>query len=339
MSFASPIFLWGLVSLIPLVAIYFLKVRPTQKPTTAYFLWEQVFQEKRSSSLFQRLRDLFSMLLMLLAFAAVVMALTRPTFSSDQQRDLILLIDNSVSMNAKTGVSDRLEQAKQVAREIVQGLNGTQRCSVASVSTETRFFSNLTDNPRELLDAIDAIEPTYLPSETGALESFRPTLSMGKLDLSSTEDDSGPDDSDLLPRVILISDGCLRGEVPESIELIKIDQGDSGNVGIVACDLQRLTSGDNSASLFVQLASAYPEPVAGEILVYQGTEKNLVKLLPVEINPGVNLPDILEIDQAEPGQWTVEIELANGPDALDDDDQAFLALPDTKTPHSDWSWE
>ena len=94
MSFASPVFFWALLSLIPLAAIYLLKVRPVRKPTTAWFLWEDIFQEKKATSLFQRFRDLFSLLLMAAAFIAVVFAMTRPNFSGDRQQDLILLVDN-----------------------------------------------------------------------------------------------------------------------------------------------------------------------------------------------------------------------------------------------------
>ena len=66
MTFLQPAMLWSLLVLLPLAAIYFLKVRPRRKPTTAFFLWEKIFQEKRASSLFQRLRDAWSLLLMLL---------------------------------------------------------------------------------------------------------------------------------------------------------------------------------------------------------------------------------------------------------------------------------
>ncbi len=61
MNFTSPAFLWMLAGLAPLAAAYFLKVRPRRFPVNALFLWEKIFQEKKASSLFQRLRDLFSL--------------------------------------------------------------------------------------------------------------------------------------------------------------------------------------------------------------------------------------------------------------------------------------
>ena len=58
MTFLAPAFLWSFLALIPLAAIYFLKVRPRKKSTTAYFLWEKIFSQKKATSLFNRLRDL-----------------------------------------------------------------------------------------------------------------------------------------------------------------------------------------------------------------------------------------------------------------------------------------
>ena len=76
MKFLAPLFFWSFLSFLPLVAIYFLKVRPRRREATAYFLWNRVFTEKKSTSLFQRLRDLLSLLLLswlLLAQPATVL--------------------------------------------------------------------------------------------------------------------------------------------------------------------------------------------------------------------------------------------------------------------------
>ncbi|MEM1442773.1 MAG: BatA domain-containing protein [Verrucomicrobiota bacterium] len=101
MTFLSPAFLWTLLALLPLGAVYFLKVRPRRKTTTAYFLWEKIFSEKKASSLFNRLRDLLSLLIMALAFGAIAFALARPEFSADERKDLLILIDESASMSAQ----------------------------------------------------------------------------------------------------------------------------------------------------------------------------------------------------------------------------------------------
>ena len=103
MKFLAPLSFWSFLSLIPLVAVYFLKVGPRRKETTAYFLWSRVFTEKKASSLFNRLRDLLSLILLALVFGSVCLAMTRPEFQDDERKVLLLLIDNSASMSAGEG--------------------------------------------------------------------------------------------------------------------------------------------------------------------------------------------------------------------------------------------
>ncbi|MEL7498168.1 MAG: BatA and WFA domain-containing protein [Planctomycetota bacterium] len=334
MNFASPIFFWAFLSLVPLLAIYLLKVQPRRKPTTAYFLWENIFQENKATSLFQRLRDLFSLLLMFLAFAAIVFALTRPDFSGDQQKDLVLVVDVSASMNATDRLSTRLASAKTVARQIVRALNGNQRCSIAVVANESSYLSHLTDNPKELLDAIERIEPTELTSRIEAIQEFSRTMdeSSPLTELSGDESSDSQDSRDDAAlesndefRIILISDGGVGGAIPDDVELIKVGEGGGGNVGLVAADLQRLPSGDNRAGLFFQVHSTFAEAVQAELVVSHETEDNISRLLPLEIQPGKNPADVIEIPGAEDGNWFVRLEMKSE-DALSSDDVAYLAL-------------
>ena len=337
MSFANPVFFWGLISLIPLIAIYFLKVRPTRKPATAWFLWEKIFQERRASALFKRFRDVFSLLLLAVVFAAVVTATTRPFWKGDDRMDLVLLIDNSASMNAKDGGQTRLDWAKRVAGDIVRDLNGTQRCSIATVAQNVFFQSNVSDNPKELQDAIDRIEPSSMPLALAALGPFAnrdnaPTADVGapRSDPSGT-DPSVPvaingtsDNPGKTHRVILISDGCLGGPLPEAIELMKVGQSQRQNVGLVACDLQRLPTSNGRVGVFFQIASTFDQPLHLDLSVCHETPDHLVKLIPLTIQPGVNRAEVFQIDNAAEGRWLIQLDIA---DSLADDNTAFVVLP------------
>ena len=86
MSFLAPAFLWGLAALAPLAAIYFLKVRPRRKPTNAYFLWQRILNQKQTSALFRRLRDVLSLLLLAIATVAIVLAMARPRVEQSDER-------------------------------------------------------------------------------------------------------------------------------------------------------------------------------------------------------------------------------------------------------------
>ena len=343
-------FLWAFLALIPLAAIYLLKVRPVRKPTTAWFLWEDIFQENKATSLFQRFRDLFSLLLMLAAFSAIVLALARPSFSSDTKSDLILLIDNSASMNAADSGSVRLDQAIKTANEIVVALNGNQRCSVATVSDRADFLSNLTDNPNELLAAIEKVKPTALSSRSEVLRQFQNQNTVGSEEAGSEDgetdplvndadelspDQSATSDSDELKgktRIMLISDGNFQGELPAGIELLKVGESKSGNVGLVACDMRRLPGGSGRVGFFFQVASSFQENVEAELTLGFETNEDLKKFIPLEIKPGLNPPEVFELEEAEAGKWFVALRTYPR-DSLDEDDQAYVWLaPERKIP-------
>ena len=319
MSFANPAFLWALLSLIPLAAIYLLKVRPVRKPTTAWFLWEDILKQKKATSLFERLRDLFSLLLMAAAFAAIVLAMARPSFSTDKQRDLILLIDNSASMSAADNGTTRLQQAKTTAKEIVQGLGGSQRCSIGSVSDSLQFLANLSDNPRELLLGIEKIEPSSLAGNPRLLAQ----LLNNKTDAVKEETNESSDDSN--PRIILISDGCFDAPIPDGIELLKVDGG-SGNIGIVACDMRYLPGGTNRLGVFFQVASSFSKTVEAEMTLGFESPDDLTKFVPLTVKPGLNPPEIFELEEAPAGKWYVQLDVAPR-DELALDDSVCLYLP------------
>lgn len=308
MKFLAPWFFWSFLALIPLVAVYFLKVRPRRKETTAYFLWQKVFTEKKATSLFTRLRDLLSLLLMALVFGSVALALTKPELTDDSRKDLLILIDNSASMSAGSGRSQRLMLAKEAAVDLIKGLDGAQRAAVGTVSGDLRFLSHMTDDPRALLDAVDLVEPTDFELQTDAMKS----LHAGK----SEEWMKGH-------RVILVSDGCFaEGKVPEKVELLKVGEP-LENAGVVSADAQYLPGSGNRLGVYFKIASSYKQPVKADLIVKPAEGEGIAKLIPLDIQPGINNSETFTVDEAEPGRWLLRLDLK---DALERDNEAHLAV-------------
>ena len=305
MTFLYPLFLWSLLALIPLAAIYFLKVRPRRKSTPAYFLWEKIFSEKRATSLFNKLRDLFSLLLMLLAFALLALALARPELSSDDRKDLLLLIDHSASMSAKDGLQTRLDSAKKAAREIAVALDGNQRAAVAAVGRDIEFLSHLSESPRELIDAIDQISPSYDSISLAALTA------LGKDSHKSGD-----------YRIVLISDGNFAGsdEMPENIEWFKVGQP-ARNLGVVGADLERLP--DGRLGFYFQVASSFAEEKAADLILRSAESGQIAKLIPINAKPGLNPAETFYLDEAPDGKWIAELDLE---DDFSSDNLVYLSV-------------
>jgi hypothetical protein len=307
MSFLAPAFLWTLAALAPLVAIYFLKVRPRKKPVTAFFLWQRIFSEKKASALFKRLRDVFSLLLMALAFAAIAFALAEPDFAGDERKDLLIVIDHSASMSAKAGTTTRLEKAKKRARDLIAGMNGTQRAAVASFAEVTRMLKHPTRHRKALLEAVAGIQPTELPSRVEALRALQP----GDEWMKDT-------------RVLLITDGCL--DAPDrlpNVEVLRIAD-EAKNIGIARADLRSVPGGPARLGLFLLPVSSFTEPVKTDITLTHVDSNRLVKIIPVTLQPGENGAITLTLDDAPTGRWTATLGLE---DALESDNTAFLYVP------------
>lgn len=308
MSFLHPGYFLALLGLLPLLAVYFLKIRPTQKIVTAYFLWEAVFEKKKNTALFNRLRDLLSLLLMILALLMVVLAMTEPEMAAGQRQDLLLIIDNSASMNALDhGKVTRLDTAKQKARDIVKSLNGNQQAAMATVSMDIQFNSHLTASPKSLMDAIESIEPSDCPLNAKALG----TLTSAVTAMNAY-------------RLILLSDGCgLSNDVGRPTELIKIGAAPQDNIGFVACDMRMLHTQPPHFGLYYRLASSLEHTIETEILLTYGPDNALIKVIPVTVTPGLNAPEVHTIEAGGPGPWKV---LLDREDGLPNDNTAFLVL-------------
>jgi von Willebrand factor type A domain/Aerotolerance regulator N-terminal len=307
LTFLYPAYFLAFLGLLPLIAVYFLKVHPARKSVTALFLWQAVLDQKKNTALFSRLRNLLSLLLMILALTAVVLALTSPEVGRDERQDLLLIVDNSASMSAIEDGRSRLATAKEIVSDIIRGLNVSQQVAVATVSMDVQYQSHFTTSPKALRDAIKNIEPSDCPFRPEALE----VLAAG----APAMDDC---------RMLLISDGCsFVADANRPIELVKIGS-DQGNVGFLTCDLRQLEGQSARAGLYYKLASSFEEEVTTDIVVTYGPENRITKVIPVTVNPGINESEVVTIEAGGPGRWRASLDL---PDALADDNVAFMTLP------------
>ncbi|MES2657597.1 MAG: BatA and WFA domain-containing protein [Verrucomicrobiota bacterium] len=311
MSFSSPAFLWILAALAPLVAIYFLKIRPRRLPVNAFFLWNQIFEERRASSLFQRLRDLISLLLLALVIAALAIAAAGPRFSQDDKRDLLIVIDVSPSMRAKVGGRETIQQAKNRAREIIRALNGTRRAALATSSGELRFLCHLSSAPKDLLDALARVEVSDMPVTSAAIRS---------LNAFSASSGSGH-------RVLLLTDGHGGWEgLSPGIEVIRLG-GTAPNAGLVAADITWAESGGRNARFYYRIVSTFPKETYAELELRNEDGGGLARLVPVVLRPGEEASATLDVENASAGRWTAILKIE---DALATDNQVSLGLAERR---------
>ncbi|MFT4176823.1 MAG: VWA domain-containing protein [Luteolibacter sp.] len=308
MTFGAPLFFWAALALLPLTAVYFIRTRPRRQPVNTFFLWQRVFRQKASHSLFQRLRNLLSLLLVALAFLAAVMALTRPRWDDGKTPDLLIVIDRSASMQAMDGGKSRLSRAKDTARSWITALGGFQRAAVATVADRLEYRAHFTNHTRELRDALDAIEPSDIALAPHALDELTLLSAAANRDEPKT-------------RILFVTDRHSPPmKLPAGVEVVSVEAKEK-NIGITAADLRWTAPG--KATLFVSLISDFPENRDVELeLVSQETGK-LAHLFTVNVPARGEVHESIPLESIDPGAWLLR---KLGKDALALDDAAPLGL-------------
>ena len=303
MSFLLPQFLWGLLGLIPLAVVYLIKVHPVRRKTSAWFLWQGIFQEHRAASFLQKLRDWLSLLLMALAFILMVLALAQPVLRDGASANrLVLILDNSLSMQA----DGRLDEARRSAQEWVRSLPAGGRAAVFSLSGELVSQTGFTASRRELMRGLDQVEANDVPFNPAALSHF------------SREGEE--------QRVLLFTDGCFDGieSITNNVQMVKVGEP-RDNAGIASFDVRRIPGEGNPLGVFFRIYSAASEPVEADVVLAQGTGDGIQRVIPLTLEPGMNEPEVLQLVNGQAGKWFLTLEID---DALGRDNQAFAYVPE-----------
>src|ERR1700687_6488849 len=102
MNFLSPFALLPGTLAVPLLLLYFLKVRRRQMPVSSLLLWQAALRDREASTFFQRLQRDPLLILQLLALLALALALARPavTVMGHGAKRIVVVLDTSASMKA-----------------------------------------------------------------------------------------------------------------------------------------------------------------------------------------------------------------------------------------------
>ncbi len=261
-SFVNLFGAWFFLALIPLVILYFLKLRRPKMEVPSLALWQSVVNDQRVNSPFQKFRRNLLLLLQIILLCLLVLALMQPFLSADADvaEYTPLLIDCSASMSAtdeSTGKS-RLDLVKEQVREQIENLSGDQRIAIFSFSATGRRLTEFTNDRRMLLKALDAIQPTDLP---GQLDDV--------LRMAAAYTRTFP-----IETVTVMTDGNLPGQVdfelPFSLEVKRVSPG-GPNVGITEMSARR--SGPEEWEVFVRASSSSVDLRGAELEFYENGEK------------------------------------------------------------------
>ena len=330
MNFLSPtsLFLFGLA--IPIVALYILRLRRRREPVSTLMFWEELFRERQTTSLFQRLKHLLSLLLQLLFLALLVLAVARPQFAfiTKAARQLVLIIDQSASMNVVEEDTDgrtRLEVAKESALRTVDGLRFMDEMTVISSHTRPIIHIPFTNHQKSLRAAINEVLPTDIRT------NLEPAY-----DLAHAIAQTKPN-----PEIVILSDyqsvseellAKLKRETEEETDtekpeqrikhhLIRIGKADD-NVGITQFRVRKSLVNAFDYQTLLRVVNASEEEKKFNVELY--FNENLFDVRPYTLAPGESKSEIFSNFAFEGGKLKAVLDIQ---DALATDNTAYATLP------------
>ncbi len=352
MSLASPLALLWLAALIPVVVFYVLKIRLRRVPVSTILFWRKIYDEHQPRSIWQRLRHWLSLLAQIGLILLMVGALADPFFAWEtrQLRRIVLIVDNSASMNATDVIPSRLAAAKNEALRVVQGMRFRDELAIVTAGGSPRVDCGFSSHGRTLSRAIDDVLPTDNPTRvTEAVElahrllgerqdeyqreivvltdnaNTNPTglapVARGLLHYSNGEQSTTQADSN---EEVVQKPENHRGK-PGGVktELIVRRFGTNvGNVGVTQFQVRRSLIDPLGYEILAEVTNASDDPVECRLEI--DLNDNVVDVVPLKLTPGQRWSQSFEKTSADGGHLTAKLDRA---DALVADNRAWAVLP------------
>ncbi len=200
MTFDSPSSLFWLALAVPIVVFYILKIRLRRQPVSTVMFWKQVLDEQNPRSIWQRLRHLVSLLLQLAMLAFLALAVADPYFFWEVRaaRRIVVVVDNSASMNATDAKPTRLAEAKRQVGRIIAGMRHRDEVALVTAGTQPQVVVGFTGRQKTVSNALEAVPATDGPSHVAE------AVALGQRLLGERQDGKQPE-------VVVFSDGRFEG--------------------------------------------------------------------------------------------------------------------------------
>jgi len=346
-SFLNPIAIAiaAALTIPPLIALYFLKLRRDVRLVPSTFLWKRAVEDLHVNAPFQRLRKSLLLLLQLLILILAAIALGKPMWETAQTSEstIILLVDQSASMAVvEEGGRTRLDLAKEQAKRVVENMSDDSRAMVIAFCDRARVFSSFDSDKQALRRKIDSIEQTQstslLAEAIGLAEAYSQNLIIGGEQPGS---DIAPESAAPNASVFLFTDGRIEDAdrvTPQKLDVTKMQvtrigaRGD--NVGITSMDARRDYEHPEILEVTAAVQNFGPNSVEVDATLY--VDGNTVDVQSLQLDPADPTADANEppsgsmklavFDQIEfEGGGVVEVVLKLD-DAFSADDRAWTIL-------------
>ncbi len=312
MSFLSPFAFLLLGLSIPLLLLYFLKVRRQERRVSSLLLWDPALRDREASAFFQRLQRDPLLLLELLALLALTLALARPvvTLEGRGSQRTVLVLDTSASMKATDVSPSRFAAAQREALAFVKQLPSGAEVMVIEAGIQPRVLVPFSRDRQRVAAAIRALEARDLPNRLN--EAIRTARAL------TAED----------PRaeIRIFTDGAHAAPVGDSggqarVRWVGVGRG-SRNVGITDLALRKTFFGAFGYQAFVSMVNFSEEPQSFAFSL--DVDDRPVAEQSLTLDPHVRRSVVLPFSHQGAGVVRVRLNIA---DDLSADNVAYAIIP------------
>ena len=329
MTFLNPLAL-VFAALVPLIVIlYLLKLRRQPARVSTLMFWQRVTADRRRRALFQRLRQVLSLLLQLLIFGLLLFALARPELRSFRGTEAglstVVVLDARARMQASAANGEtRFSQARRAAASYLRRASVRQPCALlVADGPAPRVVVGMTGDERTLLDGLDSVQPM---DAGGRIE---PAVILAHELLAAHPGGR---------RIVLVTDHtpalppaiAASGEV--DLQRVGASTAALENVGITRLTARALPNSPETDEVFLEVENFGQRRQTGSAeLSFEG---RLVDVKPFDLAPGERRADVYPALAARTGianarGWlTARLHLADkSADVFALDDTAYAVVP------------
>lgn len=300
----------------PLVALYFLKLKRDVRVVPSTLLWKKAIEDLRVNAPFQRLRSSLLLLLQLLVLLLAALALGKPMWeqAARQEDNVIILVDQSASMGViEQGGETRLDVAKREAAKCVDNMSPNARAMVIAFCDQATVVSSFDTDRDALKRKIESIEQTE--SSTGMAEAVNLAEAFAQQVTVGIEEFQGHEAPPTT--VFVFTDGRIADT--EHVSLREFDIGKlivssigarSDNAGILALEARRNYETPEMLQVAATVRNFSPEPMTFDAVLY--IDGTTVDVQSVVLQPGV-WPDEPEGDNGGGGSASGDPAASPGP--------------------------
>lgn len=168
---------WALVFLLfipPVILMYILKQKYEEREVSSTYLWDQVLKDIEVNTPWQKLKKNLLLFLQLLIIIFLVAALSDPFIymKGGMYSNLVIVIDNTGSMNTRYESGTRLEHAKKLAEETVKNMETKANITLVTMEKEPKVELVKTSDRTEAIGRIRAIRGTNSSGNINDAVSF-----------------------------------------------------------------------------------------------------------------------------------------------------------------------